>query len=324
MPFGQIAHLGIGKETTWGIPVAASDYLQLISEGLNKDIEQVISQAKKGIVDEPASFEGLNSIAGDVSAEVHPGSIGHLLRSALGAPVTTQPDGVGNPTVYQHVFTPVQDNFAPECALPPYTLEVHRDLAQAFQYAGAVVNDLNFSFGTDTKIMQGSASVIAKALALIAKTTPSFENTEPFRWHQATITINAGQNNDVQTLNFGVNNALEGKPTLNGSKEISRIKRNGVRTFPIGLTFDVTDLTEFNRYDGQNEVAAKIELVGALISGTYNYKLTIDIPKFKYTAFPINVGGADQLTVAATGVAKYDSASSHAMKVTLINTTTAY
>lgn len=324
MPFGQIAHLGIGKETTWGTPVAASDYLPLISEGLNKDIEQVISQAKKGIVDEPASFEGLHTIGGDVSAEVHPGSIGHLLRAAFGAPVTTQPDGVGSPTVYQHVFTPVQDNFAADCALPPYSLEVHRDLASAFQYAGALTNDLNLSFGTDTKIMQASASIIAKALALITKTTPSFETTDPFRWHQAVINIGGSASNDIQTLSFGITNSLEGKPTLNGTKEISRIKRNGVRAFPVSLTFDLTDLTEFNRFLNQTEVATTIVLTGAAIDGSYDYKLSVDIPKLRYTAFPINVGGAEQLTVAATGTAKYDAASSYGMKVTLINTTVSY
>lgn len=324
MPFGQLAHLGIAKEVTWGIPVAASDYLPLISESLNKEIEQVISQAKKGIVDEPQSFEGQHNIAGDLSFEVHPGSLGHILRAAFGAPTTSQPDGVGNPTVYQHEFIPVQDKFAPECALPPYSIEVHRDLEQAFQYAGVVVNNLSLSFGTDQKIMQAQASVIAKALALIAKTTPSFETTEPFRWHQAVISINGTTNNDIQTLNVGVNNSLEGKPTLNASKDISRIKRNGVRTFPVSLTFDLNDLTEYNRFLNQTEVAVSIVLTGALISGTYNHKITIDIPKLRYTAFPINVGGAEQLTVAATGVAKYDSSSGYAMKVTLVNTKVSY
>ncbi|MFC4768742.1 phage tail tube protein [Effusibacillus consociatus] len=324
MPYGSLSHVGLGKETTWGTAVAATDYLKFVSESLTEEIEQVISEALDAKFDEGASFEGLHTISGDVSFDVYPNVLGHILRMAWGAPVTTQPDAVGNPTVYQHVFTPVQTNFSNVCALPPYTFEVHRDLENAFQYAGAVANSLMFSFGTDTKIMQAVMNVIAKKLALIAKTTPSFETTNPFLWHQATVTINAAANSDVQTLEFGIENNMEGRATLDGTKEINRIWRNGKRSFPVNFTFDPKDLTEYNRFRNQNEVTAKIELVGALISGTYNYKLTIDIPKLRYTTFPINAGGAGAITAQVNGAAKYDATAAHAMKVTLINTKNTY
>jgi hypothetical protein len=324
MPIGSLAHVGLGKETTWGTAAAVNDYIRFASEGLNEEIEQVISEVLNGIVDEGASFEGLHNISGDLSFDIYPNVLGHMLRSAFGAPVTTQPDAAGSPTVYEHIFTPVQSNFSNVCALPPYTYEVHRDLEQAFQYAGAVINDLTFSFGTDTKIMQGTAAIIAKKLELISQTTPSFESTNPFLWHQATITLGGEVNGDVQTLQFGVNNSLEGRATLNNTKEISRVLRSGKRTFPISFTLDLKDLAEFIRFRSQSEVAAKIELVGETISGSYANKLTIDIPKLRYTAFPINVGGAESFTASVEGTAKYDNASAYAMKVTLVNTKSAY
>lgn len=324
MPNGALAHLGLGKESTWGSAVAASDYLKFVSEGITEEIEQVIQEALSGIVDEAPSFEGLHNIAGDISTDVYPNSLGHLLRSAFGAPKTTQPDATNNPTVYQHEFSPSQAEFSDVCALPPYTVEVHRDLAQAFQYAGTVVNDLTLNFGTDNKIMRASAAVIAKKLELISKTTPSFESTAPFLWDDAVISIDGAANNDASTLEFGVNNSLEGRATLDGTKEISRIKRSGKRTFPVSFTMDLSSLTEFNRFKGQNEVAASITLTGATITGTYNYKLTVDMPKLRYTAFPINVGGAGEVTAQVTGSAKYDTVSANAMKVTLVNTTSAY
>ncbi|MDC3414266.1 phage tail tube protein [Terrihalobacillus insolitus] len=324
MPFGGLTHVGLAKEATFGTPVAATDYLRFTTEGLTEEIEQVISEQLNATVDEAQSFEGMRTISGDVGFDVYPNELGHVLRSALGAPTTTQVDATNNPTVYQHVFTPAQSPFSNVAALPPYTFEVHRDLEQAFQYTGTVVNDLTLNFGTDNKIMQGSASVIAKALSLITKTTPSFDTTDPFVWNQATISINGTGNNDLQTLDFAVNNSLEGAGTLDGTKEISRIRRTGKRTFPVNLTFDLQDLTEFNRFRSQSEVPAVIELTGATISGTYNYKLTIDIPKLRYTAFPINVGGAEAITAQVTGSAKYDPVSAYGMKVTLTNTASAY
>ncbi|WP_141434384.1 phage tail tube protein [Bacillus sp. 03113] len=320
MPFGALAHVGIGKETTWGTPVAASDYIKFASEGFTEEIEQVMSETMNGTVDEGASYEGGRTVAGDLSFDVYPNIVGHLLRSAFGAPVTTMLEA----GVYQHVFTPVQANFSNVCALPPYTFEVHRDFEQAFQYIGAVVNELTFSFGTDSKIMQGSAAVIAKKLEMIAKTTPSFETTNPFLWHQAAITIDGVDNDDLQTLEFGINNNLEGRATLDGTKEVSRILRNGKRAFTVSFTFDLKDLAEYNRFRSQSEVASKIELTGSAIGGSNNFKITIDIPKLRYTAFPINVGGAETITAQVEGTAKYDAASANAMKITLINTKSSY
>jgi hypothetical protein len=183
---------------------------------------------------------------------------------------------------------------------------------------------LTFSFGTDTKIMQGTAAIIAKSLALIAQTTPSFEATNPFLWTQASVTIDGAENADVQTLSFGVNNSLEGRATLNKTREISRVLRNGKRAFPVSFTFDLKDLAEYNRFRAQNEVAAKIELVGGVISGAENFKLTIDIPKLRYSAFPINVGGSETITAQVEGTAKYDNVSAHAMKITLVNSKESY
>lgn len=320
MPYGSQAHVGIGKETTWGTPVAATDYIRFASESLNEEIEQVLSETMQGVFEEGPSHEGQRDIAGDISFDVYPNVIGHLLRSALGAPVTTSL-ATG---VYQHVFTPVQSNFSHYSALPPYTLEVHRDLEQAFQYTGALVNDLTFSFGTDQKIMQGTAAIIAKSLALITKTTPSFENGNPFLWHQAKISIDTIENKDIQTLEFGVNNSLEGRYSVNQTKVVSRILRSGNRTFPVNFTFDLKDLTEYNKFRAQNEVAVKVEFTGSAIDGTNNYKLTIDMPKFRFATFPVNVDGSGALTAQVDGSAKYDNASAHAMKITLVNTTQSY
>ncbi len=320
MPIGALAHVGIGKETTFGTPVAASDYIRFASEGLNEEIEQVASEILNGVVDEAPSYEGLHNVSGDLSFDVYPGIVGHLLRSALGAPVST----LVTTGVYSHVFTPTQQNFSNVCALPPYTFEVNRDLGQAFQYAGSVVDELTFNFGTDKKIMSGAASIIAKSLALITKTTPSFDAQDPFLWNQSTITLNSAVNTNVNTIEFGVSNNLEGRATLDGTKNINRILRNGKRSFPIKFSLELQDMTEYNLFRAQNEVPLKIELVGPVISGANNFKLTIDIPKFHFNSFPVNVGEAGSLTAQVDGVAEYDTTSQYAMKVTLVNNKASY
>ncbi|MBA7576580.1 hypothetical protein ES708_18421 [subsurface metagenome] len=83
-----LRHIGIKREETWGIKeVGANDFfLPFISETLTPNIEEILSAAQRGIVDEPKSYQGSRAFAGDVVMEVHPASLGHILRSAIGVP----------------------------------------------------------------------------------------------------------------------------------------------------------------------------------------------------------------------------------------------
>ena len=88
MPQGSRGHIGIKKETTWGQKVVGANdlFLPFASETLTTNIEEVLSAIQRGILDEPKSYHGEKSFGGDVVVEVHPVSIGHILRSALNVP----------------------------------------------------------------------------------------------------------------------------------------------------------------------------------------------------------------------------------------------
>jgi hypothetical protein len=315
-------HIGLAKETDWGTPEAATKYLPFVSETLSRAIEQLVSAAQKGIIDEPASYPGSKTIAGDIVLEVDPVSIGHLLRSAFDEPISGAYDT--GPEAYQHEFEPRQDDFSAVSPLCPYTLEVYRDIGDAFQYAGGVVNTLNLSFGVDEKILRATVGIIAKDYAGITKTSPSFATENPFTWDQALIKIATVQNNDLESFNFTLNNQLLGVPTLNNTALISRIYRNAFRTVEVAITVDFVDQAQYDIFEAQTEQAFEITLEGAEIESGHNYSLIIDIPKLRYTAYPINLSGASRITSAVTGKAKYDSVSGYAIKITLINKETEY
>jgi len=309
MGVGALAHLGIAKEVTWGTAVAAADYLKMVSEGIVVNKEEIVSEAKRGVWDEPESFEGLETVEGPVTVEVQPETVGLLLMAALGAPTTT---GVGP---YTHTFTPTNAKFSADCALPPLTLEVHRDMEQAFQYAGCVVNQLQLQFGTDQKIMRAQATIIGKEGTLIAATTPAMETNKPFTWDE--LVVQAGNPlaalAGLEGVTLTINNNLVGIPTLNNTKQISAIRRNGYRVIETSFTFDARDLTEYNRFINQDKTAFDFTFT----SGTNS--LQIALPQVEYKAAPINVGGADRLTVAVTGKAKLDAASGYALQAVLTN-----
>jgi len=89
MPQGSRGRIGIRKEKTWGTRDTQDDpncFLPFASEGLTTNIEELMSAAQRGKLDEPKSYQGQRAFGGPIVVEVHPVSIGHLLRSALGAP----------------------------------------------------------------------------------------------------------------------------------------------------------------------------------------------------------------------------------------------
>lgn len=313
MPYGAMAHIGLAKEVAFGTPVAATEYLPFVSESLSLNIEELLEESIKSMPDEPASHSGLQTIAGDIVFEVRPETVGHILRSCLGVPVTT-----GAAAPYTHTFTPVNSAFLANCDLPPYTIEVHRDLEQAFQYTGCVVNQLQLAFGTEQKIMRGTASIIAKDVANIAKTTPNFETGAPFKWNQVTVKAGAVTIETMEQAQITINNNLAGFAGLNATDKINKIRRNGNRVIEVSFTFDAANLDEYNRFKNQTETAFEFNFV----AGTNELKITL--PKVRYTAFPLNVGGAERLTVAASGKAKYDSATSKAIEIALKNAKASY
>ncbi len=97
MPYGARGHIGILKETEWGTwATGANDFhLPFVSETLTTNIEELLSAAQRGTLDEPKSYQGERSFGGDIVLEVHPASIGHILRSAINTQYPASPDPAG-------------------------------------------------------------------------------------------------------------------------------------------------------------------------------------------------------------------------------------
>ena len=322
MAEGRLAHIGIGKETTWGTPVAAEDYVRFVSESLVEETEELTGESIRATRDHPDSKQGLISVAGDIELEVYPGTIGYFLRSIFGDP-TSQLVGASN--AYQHEFIPSDTPFSDDCAGWPYTFEVYRDLDQADQYAGCVVNTLSFSFGVGQKILRATASIIGKQMTKISKTTPSFADEDVFTWDQATIQIGGAQNNNLESLELSFEAGLAGVPLLNGTKRVAKVLPDGFRTGSGTLTFGVVDdHTEYDKYIGWTTQAMQIKFEGALIEGSYKYTLQFDFPKVLYRSYPINVSGSGRLTVGADVKFERDPSQGYMVKVTLINTKSDY
>ena len=476
MSIAERGHVAYLKETTWGtVAEPATKAIMMTSENIIQNIEEILSKSSRGIIDEPASYQGLKTFGGDISFEVHPANFGDILRSAIADPVTSAAasdinvlddcednwvslascisildttdykTGSGSVKIYvpagisagdiiatevvsevdmtdddqvkiwikssvdttsgqlkfllsetqacaaapkelsidaltantwkectlsltsmtdynqvisigiemdadlgeciiwiddvrridtvgaastakDHTFTPAQTDFHADCPLYPYTFEVDRDQTstEAFQFLGCVVDKLSLKFGVDDKILNGTASIIAKDVNRITKSNQTFETTNPFIWNQAVIKIATVQNNYLESVEINVLNNLIPVASLNGDSIIRRLYR-GQRTADINFTIDFMDQVQYDLFVAGTEQAFQIVFTGAVTSeATYYYTLTVDIPKMRYTAYPIANTGSGRISVSVTGKAKYSVADAYAIKFTLRNVTADY
>lgn len=322
MPSGRRAHIRISKETTFGTPVATGDYFRFQSEDLFPDIEEVTPPNILGVPFRGPTYQGLKTYQGPLTFDAHPNILGFFLLSALG-PVTTVETEMG--VRWTHTFAARTTEFAAACWLQPMTLEIHKDIGQAFQFAGAVANELEVDFGVDAKVLFARAGIIAKTMARITATTPTFEATQAFRWNQAAITLpDPTAFATLQRLRFVINNQQEGLPFIDGTTEIARI-RGGNEPTVINVTGRMLAAdAEVTEYLTGTERFLKCVWTGPVL-GAGNYQFTAEFPKFRYIRHRVSIASPGEVFVDFEGEAKYDPGTANTpMRAILVNSKNGY
>ena len=231
---------------------------------------------------------------------------------------------------FKHIFTPMQTlaqefgGGAKDTPLWPYTLEVFRDEGDSYNFLGCVVNTMALSFSTTDKILKASLGIIAGNAGYITKTGNALEATNPFVWSNAKIYLGGvtenDRYNDLESFTLNWDNKCVAKYALNNTAIPRKIIRTGYRETPISFTVDFTDKTEYDLFLLGTERQMRIIFEGVIITGdaaNSKYTLQIDIPKLRYLAWPVAMGGPGRLSVAVTGKAKYSS--TYALLITTID-----
>lgn len=232
-----------------------------------------------------------------------------------GAPAATE--------AREHVFTPIKTHaqeFHDDCPLRPYTLEVYKDDGgNAFEFMGAVINKLSLAFSSTDKILKATCGILAKDLDEIGKTAMSLETTNPFLWSgakifiankDATVDITADTDrcNDLESFKVDFDNNCIAKFALNNTAIARKFIFNGYLGIPVNFVVDFVNQTEFGYFKAGTERQFIIVLDGDVIKtgeDTFPFRLRIDMPLVRYTAYPINTGGPGRMSCAVVGKAKY-------------------
>lgn len=314
---GFLGYIGLAKETNFGTAVGATDYFEIMSENLSETIDRFPTRNAFGGFYEPDDYAGARRVAGDLVMAGNAISLGHLLKAAMN---TISGSTVLSGFLYTSNFISTKSEFAVGVAGQPYTLEVHRDVTSSHQYAGAILDKLTLGLAPNQDL-RCTATWIAQAGTLIAKTTPTFPGspTDPFTFETASLSIAGAATARWESFNMTVNNNLDGILALNASTNIARVRRRGPQEVRISGTLDFQDVTEYLQFKNQTELALKMNLTRA-----NSFNLLIDVPRFVYTTFPTGIPGRDRLTIGISGIARYSTTSGVAVAMALTNTKSNY
>ncbi len=309
---GHLGHIGIGKETTWGTPVAATDYIEALNESINAEIDRFDTVNIRSQHAEPSDEAGIKRIGGDLEIAGNPLACGFLLKGALQSHSQTT---VLSGFLYTNTFMSLVagEEFHADCPLQPYTVEVFRDVTTSVQYTGCVVDALSIEFSPNQDV-RFAASLIGRNEASIAATTPTFVTSpgRPFKFNTASVQIGGAANADLEALTIDISNSLEGVATLDNSDIISRIRQGNFQMVNVSGTFDFDDLDEYDNFIAQTEQSLVVSVTQA-----DSFAMTVDIPKMVYTAFPLNTPGRQRLSVDFEGKAFYHAGSDTAIQIDL-------
>lgn len=278
----------IGKEAVAGTAVAATRKLYVAGDsGLTRSREARPKRLLNGRRDNVLDVRRGPMVAGGkLAMPMSADEVVELLLMGLkGSVAPTQPDPVGNPTVYLWTFTPDANG-----ALDTATVEAH-DGANAWRVTGALVDSLTISGSVD-----GEHTVAAELLArnhermaggitaALADRVPSYIEG----WETKVYLDNLGAvpgttvipgfltSWEVKVGNNGARHYFADNTQAAGDVNLGQLDVEATFTFKASAAQAITELTNA---DAATDRLVRLEFgQNELISGAYKRFVTLDIP----------------------------------------------
>jgi hypothetical protein len=319
MAYGQSGHFAISFQDSYGtVHTDSPFFIPLISEGVGEKIEQLVENNMYGRLAESPTHEGAHEIGGEIRTEAHPVYLGAFLKAALG-----QASSALQTSAYRHEFLPAASDWDDFAALPPLTMEIHRDAGSAFLYYDLLASSLVLDIAHG-QLLSAALTVLGGRFTRQAPSAPAFKPGRPWSWDVVSASYGGGGIADFRRLTVGFDNQLATFYTLTGGKAPHRVKREGPQKVTVEGTFLLQDQALFQEYLDQSERPLVVSFQGEAISAGENALLTLEVPRLRFAELAPQLTGAGALEVSFTGAGVFDAGSGYALRATLTNTQPAY
>ena len=298
-------HIGVGKETTYGTPVTVTEFSDLKSESMGKELatEEVSTLRAWGIT----KVNLLNSkVGGDIEIAGNYQDCGLLFKALYGSNDVT---GTGP---YTHTFPASTGIPAAGRDGLSLTAEIQRDSAAlTFRYAGCKV--VGYSLAADASSSPVMTwSFLGKSEGYGTATTASLPTADLMTPPHVTVSFDAVALNAESvniTAAFGID-----EPYKMGSAEFAL---EPISNTAFGITGDVTvyfvNSTQYAKFDGTTDV----DIIVAITDGTHS--LTHNINKARLTQVGHAMTFRERLKATYSFSAYHDTTATSSMQTILVN-----
>lgn len=321
--YGQTATIGIALQNSWGTTnVDSLHWIPYTSEGIGLNIPALISEEMRGVFDEGEHYNGPRTIDGDMTVVAKPVSLGAILAAFFNSPTSTKADSAD---VYSHVYTPPTSDYDTDyCAKVPLTIIKNTDVGSASLYSDMNASTLEFSINNG-EFLGASVSFVGGHFQQIAPITSTYDTGKRWTWDQTSVEVDGVANGEYLSLTVGIEEGIEPVHTLSGSSYPTKIKRTGSRVTNVSGTLKFTSQDEYQAFLNSSEREVDITLTGNVeISSGYYNSLRIQVPLMRHIELKPVVGGPGEVEVSFTSKGVYSVDSGCAVRITLVNTQTAY
>lgn len=317
--YGFNSFIGYAKESSGGTPVAASNYVEAMSENLTDTRDRFETRAIVGRYSEPDDEAGIRRVAGNITAQAHPVDIGYFLLAALG---TNSQTVVLSGSLWQNDFTPRQSDFDTVFPLQPYTFEIFRDVTSSQQYSGVCCSKFELSVAPNQAVMMNSDWIGVSALN-IAKTTPTYPGSplRGFTFDTASLSIAGVSNVLFESFTMSIDNQFEGVPTLNNSTFIRTMRRTGPPMVRVSGNLAFENITEYQNFVSNPQTEQRFV---CSVTRADSFRMVIDVPRVVYTAFPLGMAGKQRAVISYEGMGRYNVGSATTLRIGLTTTRSFY
>lgn len=333
MPIGVQGFVNIGKNaaniltiaaTTGNLTTTVGLHTRPFAETFQDDYTRYDTANMQGSLYEPDDTAGILTVGGAISLAAHPEQIGHFLFGALGANggTTTVVSGF-----YLNSFKNITSDVHSSAALSPYTIEVYRpeisNGSTSYVFYGMCTTKLGISFAVNKPVMLDVEYVGYDSTQLTRTNTAtlSFANspTYPYRFHQASISLNATGYSHMESFKIDIDNQLVGIPTLNATQLIRRVSRSAPPMIRFSGTLALENYTDYTAFKNQTEMAITVGMFQA-----NSYRCDITMPRCVITKHSAPISGRDRIMASFEGKAFYSDSNAYTIVATLSSVRSAY
>lgn len=319
LEIGRKGYIGIGKESSPGVPVVIAGYIPFTENTLMAKHEPIANEAAYGVREKTFdAVVGKKWSEGDITINCDSHDVGYFLLGGLG---TDTPANVAG-SVYDHVFTRNNSN-------TPQTFTItnaHGSIDKQF-FRNIAVKSLEFS--VSDQLVSAKASLIGKfpVTTTSGSLTTSSGGIYTFadaRFAFGSTVAAAGSATNLKPHDFKL--TLENNSVANfrhGSNEPDTIDHGEFEASAEGtLYFEST--TQRDSYYNLDKQAASWKLNGPGIGGGYTSSLEFRMYRTHYEGRDLETGLSDFYAEKFTIRCDYDNANSKSVDAVLRNVTSAY